>query len=329
MRESFSIDAKETWLLDGAMGTNLFLRGLISGDAPELWNLERPDDIRAIHQNWIEAGSDIILTNSFGGSAFRLKLHHADDKVFSINKAAAQIAREIADAQTRPVYVAGSVGPTGELMAPLGSLEFEQAVTAFSEQMEGLVQGGADIIWIETLSDKTELEAALKAASLFDLPIACTLSFDTNGKTMMGIEPAALPQLVLEAPRPPLALGANCGTGPAELTATLVRMAPLLQKEQFLIAKANCGIPAFVDGEIRYSGTPELMADYALIARNAGAKMIGGCCGTKPEHIRAMRNALETQPRDEPPSLELIRERLGDISESCKPKPARRTRRRG
>lgn len=329
MKPAFAIDLKDVWLLDGATGTNLFARGLVSGDAPELWNCDRPDDIRSLYQDWVDAGSDIFITNSFGGTRHRLKLHQAQDRVHEINKAAATLAREVADAAERPVYVAGSIGPTGELLEPLGALTFEGAKAAFREQIEGLVAGGVDLLWIETLSDKQELQAALEAAAEFSIPCVSTLSFDTNGKTMMGINPADLPELAQQAQNPSLlAVGANCGTGPAELCATMIRMQSKAAQPYALVAKANCGIPAYVDGEIRYSGTVELMADYAAMARDSGARFIGGCCGTRPEHIRVMRHALDTRPRSAAPTLEDVRARLGDISESSNPKPERETRRK-
>jgi 5-methyltetrahydrofolate--homocysteine methyltransferase len=155
---------KGVLLADGATGTNLFAMGLESGEAPELWNESAPEKIAALHQGFVDAGADIILTNSFGGTRHRLKLHHAQDRVHDLNRRAAEIARGVADAAGRTVIVAGSVGPTGELMQPLGALSHEEAVDAFAEQMEGLRAGGADMAWIETMSSPDEIRAAAEAA---------------------------------------------------------------------------------------------------------------------------------------------------------------------
>ncbi|HMQ58741.1 MAG TPA: betaine--homocysteine S-methyltransferase, partial [Rhizobiaceae bacterium] len=183
------LEKKGVLLADGATGTNLFAMGLMSGDAPELWNADAPEKITALHQGFVDAGADIILTNSFGGTRHRMKLHHAQDRAFEINKRAAEIARAVADKAGRPVIVAGSVGPTGELLQPLGALSFEEAVDAFAEQMEGLKAGGADVAWIETMSSPDEIRAAAEAAVRVGLPYTFTGSFDTAGKTMMGLHP--------------------------------------------------------------------------------------------------------------------------------------------
>ena len=280
-------------LADGATGTNLFAKGLMTGDAPELSNLTAPEKITELHNEFILAGSDIILTNSFGGTSYRLKLHNADDKVAEVNKAAAMIARKAADASDRPVIVAGSMGPTGELFIPLGALDEAGAVAAFREQAEALADGGADILWIETMSSHEEVMAAISAAKTTGLPVFVTMTFDTAGRSMMGIEPRDFADKAIVAGV--AGFGANCGIGPAELLHSLFGMveASNHHEDVVLIAKGNCGIPAYVDGEIHYHGTPELMADYALAAYRAGASIIGGCCGTTPAHIAAMRQARE------------------------------------
>ena len=183
--------ATRPWLLaDGATGSNLFDVGLMSGDAPELWNTEHPDRIAALHQSFVDAGADILLTNSFGGTVYRLKLHNAQSRMAELNTLAAQIARQVADASGRTIAVAGSMGPTGEIMEPIGPLTFDQAKAAFAEQALALKAGGADVLWIETMSSREEVEAAVAGAGLAGLPIVCTLSFDTNGRTMMGISPS-------------------------------------------------------------------------------------------------------------------------------------------
>ena len=181
------------WLLaDGATGTNLFNMGLSSGDAPEFWNIHEPDKIRALYRNAVEAGSDIFLTNSFGGNASRLKLHDGQNRVRELNRAAAELGREVADAAGRPIVVAGSVGPTGDIMQPVGSLSHEDAVAMFHEQAEALKEGGADVLWVETISAPEEFKAAAEAFALAGMPWCGTMSFDTAGRTMMGLTSAAM-----------------------------------------------------------------------------------------------------------------------------------------
>ena len=202
------------WLLaDGATGTNYFSMGLQSGDAPELWNIDHPDRVSLLHQQFIDAGADILLTNSFGGSAYRLKLHQAQNRVTELNVAAARIARASADASGRAVIVAGSVGPTGEILEPVGELSVEAAQSAFAEQAQALADGGADIIWLETMSSKEELQAAGAGAAECRLPVVATMTFDTNGSTMMGVPPPRLVELYRETVPRLAAYGANCGVG--------------------------------------------------------------------------------------------------------------------
>ncbi|MFP4237667.1 MAG: betaine--homocysteine S-methyltransferase [Rhodosalinus sp.] len=307
------LDQREWLLADGATGTTLFNMGLMSGDAPELWNVEHPDRIRALYRGAVEAGSDLFLTNSFGGNASRLKLHAAQDRVFELNRAAAELGREVADAAGRPVVVAGSVGPTGDIMEPVGSLSHAEAVEMFHEQAEGLKAGGVDILWLETISAPEEYRAAAEAFARAAMPWCGTMSFDTAGRTMMGVTAPAMAELVESLPNPPIAFGANCGTGAADLLRTVLGFAEAGPTRP-LIAKGNAGIPKYVDGHIHYDGTPALMADYAVLARDAGARIIGGCCGTQPEHLRRMREALETRPKGPRPTLEQIVAALGDFS---------------
>lgn len=302
------------WLMaDGATGTNLFNMGLSSGDAPEMWNTDHPEKIKALYKGAVDAGSDLFLTNSFGGNASRLKLHGAEGRVRELNRVAAELGREVADAWGRTVIVAGSVGPTGEIMSPMGSLTFESAVEMFHEQAEGLKEGGADVLWVETISAVEEYKAAAEAARLAGMPWCGTMSFDTAGRTMMGITSAELAKVVDKMDYPPLAFGANCGVGASDLLRTVLGIAATGTTVP-VIAKGNAGIPKYHDGHIHYDGTPSLMGDYAVLARDAGATIIGGCCGTTPEHLRAMKEALETRPRGERPSLEDIAEQIGAFS---------------
>jgi 5-methyltetrahydrofolate--homocysteine methyltransferase len=315
MTNAFSqLLAARDWILaDGATGTNLFNMGLSSGDAPEMWNVDHPDRIAKLYQGAVDAGSDLFLTNTFGGNASRLKLHDAQGRVIELNKAAAEIGREVADKSGRTVIVAGSVGPTGDIMAPMGTLTHEIAVEMFHEQAEGLKAGGADVLWVETISAFEEYAAAAEAFKLADMPWCGTMSFDTAGRTMMGVTSRDMVKSVSKLDYKPLGFGANCGTGASDLLRTILGMTDA-EPDLPLISKGNAGIPKYHDGHIHYDGTPKLMADYAELARNCGAKIIGGCCGTTPDHLRAMREALETRPKGDRPTLDDITAALGTFS---------------
>jgi len=302
------------WLMaDGATGTNLFNMGLGAGDAPELWNVDAPEKIRTLYSGAIDAGSDLFLTNTFGGNAARLKLHDAQSRVMELNRAGAEIGRELADKAGRRVIVAGSVGPTGEIMAPMGALTHETAVEMFHEQAEGLKAGGADVLWLETISAPEEYRAAAEAFALAGMPWCGTMSFDTAGRTMMGVTSSDMVAMVEKLPNPPIAYGANCGVGASDLLRTVLGFAAQ-GSERPIISKGNAGIPKYVDGHIHYDGTPDLMADYAVMARDCGATIIGGCCGTMPEHLEKMHEALSTRPRGPRPTLDEIAEKLGGFS---------------
>ena len=314
------LNEKQTLLADGATGTNLFEMGLQSGDAPELWNIDEPDKISAHYRSFIDAGSDIVLTNTFGGTRYRLKLHKAEDRVAELNIAATEILKAEIRRSGREVVTAGSIGPTGEILAPLGEMQPDEAVAAFAEQALALKKGGADVLWIETMSSREEVELAVKGAAEAELPIVFTMSFDTNGRTMMGVGASDLMALDQQLKPHVHACGTNCGIAASEVVATILNLksTAINGSDPILIAKANCGIPAFVDGKIVYSGTPEIMANYAVMARDAGARIIGGCCGTSPEHVAAMRKALDSTAISSPPTLEDINRVLGEISEGAK-----------
>lgn len=327
------LNTKGVLLADGATGTSLFAMGLEAGEAPELWNEAKPENITKLHQDFVDAGADIILTNSFGGTRHRLKLHQAQDRVHDLNKRAAEIARAVADNAPRKVITAGSVGPTGELLIPLGAMSYEDAVDAFVEQIEGLKAGGAEVAWIETMSSPEEIRAAAEAAVKVGLPYVYTGSFDTAGKTMMGLHPKDIHAVAGDIGDGPVATGANCGVGASDILSSLLDMTEA-NPAAAIIVKGNCGIPEFRGSEIYYSGTPPLMADYARLARDAGAKIIGGCCGTSCEHLAAMRVALDTYVPSERPTVETIVERIGPLrnktANEVPSAPAReRGRRRG
>lgn len=280
---------------DGAMGTMLHAAGLTSGGSPEAWNVERPEVIRGIYQSYVDAGSQIITTNTFGGTRYRLALHNQQSCVHEFNLAAARLAREVADAATRSggheVLVAGDIGPSGEILYPLGTTTPDEARAAFAEQATALAEGGVDFFLIETMSALEEVTAAVEGIrSVSDLPIAATMTFDTKFRTMMGVKPvqavAALHNLGIAV------LGANCGNGPDEIERIVTEMAAVKPAGVFLIAQSNAGLPKWSNKQIHYDGTPEVMADYALKMRALGVNYLGACCGSTPEHIRAMREAL-------------------------------------
>ncbi|MBP9048386.1 MAG: betaine--homocysteine S-methyltransferase [Tabrizicola sp.] len=327
------LDARDWLMADGATGTNLFNMGLSSGEPPEFWNIEKPENIRKLYGDAVAAGSDIFLTNTFGGNAARLKLHQAQGRVRELNRVGAALGREIADKAGRPVVVAGSMGPTGEIFEPMGSLTHALAVEIFHEQAEALKEGGADVLWVETISAPEEYRAAADAALRADMPWCGTMSFDTAGRTMMGMTSSSMAEMVERLVNPPIGFGANCGVGASDLMRTVLGFAAT-GTERPIIAKGNAGIPKYHDGHIHYDGTPELMAEYAVMARDAGVRIIGGCCGTMPEHLRAMRVALESRPKGNRPSLEVIQAKLGGFSsasdgtgDDAGPKRERRGRR--
>src|SRR5579863_6987465 len=302
MRSTLSdlLASKHVLLADGATGTNYFKAGLMSGEPPEFWTVERPQEVTGLHQRFVDAGADIILTNTFGCNPHRLKLHAAQDRAYELAKRAAELARSVADKAARPVVVAGSVGPTGELFEPMGALTRDAAFASFAIQLQGLRDGGADVAWIETMSASEEANAAAAAAAAVGLPYVVTYSFDTAGRTMMGLLPRADSATLADQAVAPLAMGANCGVGAPDI---LVSLSQMRESPFPLVSKGNCGVPHFEGTEAVYSGTPELMASYARLAIDAGARIIGGCCGTSPEHLAAMRAAIDAHQRGEHPTL--------------------------
>jgi 5-methyltetrahydrofolate--homocysteine methyltransferase len=292
----------------------LFAAGLESGDPPEEWNVLYPERVQAIHRAYIEAGSRVVLTNTFGGTGYRLKLHHLQERVYELNRAAALNARAAADAVPHPghrrVLVAGSMGPTGELLTPMGTMTFEEARAAFAEQAAALTDGGADILWIETMSDLNEAKAAVEGArSASSLPITVTMSFDTNGRTMMGV--TALQTLETVQSWDVAGVGGNCGNTLAETYNALQAM-NAADPQVVLIAKPNAGIPRWVGSELVYDGSPEIMADYARRMYSAGVRLIGACCGSTPDHIRALAAAL----REPLPAISLSENGVGHEQEA-------------
>ncbi len=279
---------------DGATGTMLQRAGLPAGVPPERWNLDNPDAVRALHRSYIQAGANIILTNTFGGTRKRLDKEKLGERAHEINLAAAKLAREVAG---NKVFVFGDIGPIGALLKPYGPLIYQDAVADFREQAAGLDEGGVDAILIETMSDLNEAKAAVEGVrQVTHLPILVTMSFDTHGFTMMGVKPdkAARELWALGID----AVGANCGRTLTETLAAIQEMHSTLP-EAVLIAKPNAGLPrreitgSEMPSEIVYDVTPQVMGEYAVRFKDSGVKVFGGCCGSTPEHIRAIADAIK------------------------------------
>lgn len=280
-------------IVDGAMGTMLFAAGLEHGDPPELWNVDHPERVAEVHRKYLQAGARLLLTNTFGGNRYRLMLHGLENRVHELNLAAARLLRQVVDSSPQKALVAGDIGPSGQVLEPYGDLSFEQAREGFAEQAAALVAGGVDILWVETMSDLNEVQAAVEGIRQVskDIPLVTTMTFDTRGRTMMGVTPEQAIQKL--ASFGAVAAGGNCGNGPEEIIAVVEKM-HTLAPEAILVAKANAGIPELVGGKAVYRATPEMMAEYALSAYQAGARVIGACCGSTPAHIQAIVEALET-----------------------------------
>ncbi len=284
------LGAERPVLLDGGMGTLLQDMGLEDGEPGELWNLENPDAVRAAHRAYAEAGARLLTTNTFGGTRPRLELHGLGDRVGEVNRAAARLARSVAD--ERGLLVAGDLGPTGELLAPLGALTSEEAQALFAEQLVGLVEGGIDLVLVETLSDLGEADAALAAARQVapDLPVAVTMSFDTNTRTMMGVRPG---DAVAHLARAGVdAVGANCGRGPQEMEVIAAELVTARTDDVLLVGQSNAGLPQLVGDHFEYDATPADLAAHAARLAELGIDLVGGCCGSTPAHIAAMSATL-------------------------------------
>ena len=276
---------------DGATGTNLHAVGLQPGTSPEEWVLDQPDKILALHQAWVEAGSDIILTCTFGGTRVRMRESKYADRAPELNKRAVKLAREATDAGSG-VLVAGSIGPTGQLLKPFGPLTPDEAKATFAEQAQALVEGGVDLLVIETQFALEEATVAMEGArSVSDLPIVISFSFDRGVRTMMGVKPAQVAATFKSLGV--VAIGANCGT-------TLENMQKIIEeyaaaKSGLIIwAKPNAGLPVTKDGTTVYEVTPEQMGEGARRNVQAGARIVGGCCGSTPAHVAAIARAVKS-----------------------------------
>ncbi len=276
---------------DGAMGTMLQGKGLTDGGAPELWNVENPTAIEEVLEEYAAAGANLITTNTFGGTRGRLQMHGLEDRLFELNKAGAEIARKVADRHPG-CFVMGDVGPSGELMEPMGTMTIDEAKALFADQIKALVAGGVDAILIETMSDLQEVEAAVRAAKEIapNLPVIVTFSFDTNLRTMMGVKPAvAVKTLAAEGVR---IIGANCGRGVDEMRVIAKELTEARPDGVFIITQSNAGLPKLLGGDFVYDGTPEEMAKYAVDMKELGVNVIGSCCGSSPAHTKAMSEAV-------------------------------------
>lgn len=276
-------------IADGATGTMLMAAGLPPEIPPEVWNIEQPQKILALHQAYIDAGSQIFLTNTFGGTRLKLARRNQAERVRELNLAAAALAKQAAVGK---VFVAGDIGPTGEMMKPYGPLSYEQAVEAFAEQAAALVEGGVDGLWVETMADLNEAKAAVSAAvqaaresGKADLPVFCSLSFGKKGRTMVGI---SAKQAALELwPLGLAAIGANCGEG-LEMVPEVLRQMREAVPAARLIAKPNAGLPRLEGGETVYDVSPSDFAAYIGEFIAQGAQVVGSCCGSSPDYIRAI-----------------------------------------
>jgi methionine synthase I (cobalamin-dependent) len=295
-------------VFDGGMGTLLQDRGLDGGAPGELWNAENPEAILSAHREYVAAGANVLTTNTFGGTRPRLDMHGLGDRVHELNLAAAGLARIVADEPQRPgaagepargrVLVAGGLGPTGELLEPLGELTEEGATALFAEQLAALVEGRVDLVLVETLSDLTELRAAVRAARevAAGLPVIATMSFDTNLRTMMGVRPAAAVQAAVELGLD--GVGANCGRGPGEMEQIMAEMAAARPEGLLLLAQSNAGLPQLIGDRFAYDAGPAELATHAARLRELGVDLIGACCGSTPAHTAAIREVLGAGPAD-------------------------------
>ncbi len=289
--------AQGVLLADGAMGTQLYARGVPFDHCFDELNRSAPDLVRSIHLDYIERGAELIETNTFGANRFKLATHNLADRLEELNRAGAQVARQAVDISGRAVFVAGSMGPAGRPMAPLGSLAADEVREAYAAQAAALVAGGADVLILETFTDLAELvEAVHGAQAAVPVPIIAEMTFTQEGKTMLGHTPQgiveALERLQVRV------IGANCSVGSQGILDVVQQMAAAA-KTAWVCAMPNAGFPAYVGGRYIYVSTPTYMADYARQMAALGVRIIGGCCGTTPEHIAAMRAALH-EPAPEP-----------------------------
>jgi homocysteine S-methyltransferase len=311
----------ETILADGAMGTMLHMRGIGFDKCFDELNLTHPPSVAEIHRAYIEAGAQLIITNTFGANHFKLAKHGLEDHVAEINRAGVDLAKRVVAASFREVLVAGDVGPLGVRIAPFGRVQPEQARAAFAEQIRALAEAGADLIVTETFSDLYEIREAIRAArETCSLPVVASVTFTRDDRTVLGDDPVKVARLLQESGVD--VIGVNCSGGPAQLARILKQMVQAVpdRSAKFWV-KPNAGWPEQVGGRIMYPADPEYFGEYALSFREMGACIVGGCCGTTPQHIAAMRRALDAAPRTEPPQISVLPPE--EITETTQEQPTR------
>ena len=309
--------SSEVILADGAMGTMLHSRGVSFEKCFDELNLTNPSAVAEVHREYIEAGAQLILTNTFGANRFKLGQHGLEKKTAEINKAGVELARRIVSASYKDVLVAGDVGPLGVRIAPFGRVQPEQARAAFAEQIQALCEAGADLIVIETISDLYEIQGAVKAAKqVCSLPLVASVTFTRDDRTLLGDDPMKVARTLHDAGAD--VIGVNCSGGPAQLLRLLKQMRHAVPNGRFWV-KPNAGWPEQVGGRIMYPADPDYFGDYALSFREAGASIVGGCCGTTPLHIAAMRKALDNSPTIEPSHITMMPE--DEIIETAQEQP--------
>ncbi|KXK15989.1 MAG: methylenetetrahydrofolate reductase [Chloroflexi bacterium OLB14] len=285
----------KTILADGAMGTMLHARGVSFEKCFDELNLNNPAAVAEIHREYIEAGAEIIITNTFSANKFKLGKYGLQNHVQEINKAGVELAKRVVAASFKNVLIAGDVGPLGVRIAPYGRIKLEEAREAFAEQIKSLAEAGADLIVIETFSDVYEIQEAIKAAKeVCDLPVIASVTFTRDDRTLLGDDPAKVATRISEAGAD--VIGVNCSGGPSQLLRILKQMRQAVPHGKFWI-KPNAGWPEQVSGRIMYPADAEYFGEYALLFRSAGANIVGGCCGTTPQHILMMKKALESAPQ--------------------------------
>jgi methionine synthase / methylenetetrahydrofolate reductase (NADH) len=309
----------ETILADGAMGTMLHAHGIGFEKCFDELNLTKPSAVAEIHRAYIEAGAQLIITNTFGANRFKLAKHGLEDHVVQINKASVDLAKRVVSASFKDVLVAGDVGPLGVRIAPFGRVQPEQARAAFAEQIKALAEAGADLIVIETFSDLYEIREAIRAArESCNLPIVASVTFTRDDRTVLGDDPTKVARLLKEAEVD--VIGVNCSGGPAQLLRILKQMVQGVPDRSVKFwVKPNAGWPEQVGGRIMYPADAEYFGEYALSFREAGACIVGGCCGTTPQHIAAMRKALDTAPQIDQPHISILPQ--DEITETVQEQP--------
>ena len=285
---------KKTILADGAMGTMLHARGIGFDSCFDELNLTNPAAVAEVHREYIEAGAELVITNTFGANRFKLSKHGLQDDVAEVNRAGVELAKRIVAASFKDVWIAGDIGPLGVRIAPYGRVKPEEAREAFAEQIKALAESGADLIIIETMSDLYEIKEAIAAAKEnSSLPIIASVTFTRDDRTLLGDDPAKVAHRLASAGAD--VIGVNCSGGPSQLLRILKQMRQAEPSAKFWV-KPNAGWPEQVSGRIMYPADAEYFGDYALLFREAGANIVGGCCGTTPQHIAAMKKSLEASP---------------------------------